>query len=96
MYGISVCNFLFKKAGDTLPETVDLNYREKSTLCPLKLMSQTTRKTTLYSGRIGHYKLKDSVFNTHNYEFAEMAYGGTLSLFYQCGDPASIIKKKRR
>lgn len=57
-------------------------------------MSQITRKSTLYTGRIGHYELKGSLFNAHNYEFAEMAYGGTLSLFYQRGDPSSINKAK--
>lgn len=57
-------------------------------------MSQITRKTTLYNGRIGHYELKGSVYNTHNFEFAEMAYGGTLSLFFQRGDPATINKIK--
>jgi hypothetical protein len=30
----------------------------------------------------------------HNYEFAEMAYGGTLSLFFQRGDPSAINKTK--
>ncbi|KAG2210441.1 hypothetical protein INT47_002383 [Mucor saturninus] len=80
--------------GDTLNETVNLNYRKKSALSPLKLMSQITRRATLYNGRIEHYELKGAMFNTHNYEFAELAYGGTLSLFYQRGDPAVINKIK--
>ena len=33
------------------------------------------------------------MYSVHNYEFAEMAYGGTLSLFFQRGDPANINKR---
>lgn len=80
--------------GDILTETVDLNYREKYTLSPIKLMCQITRKSSLYTGNLGHYELKGSMYSTHNYEFAEMAYGGTLSLFYQRGDPRNINKAK--
>ncbi|KAI7889655.1 uncharacterized protein EV154DRAFT_466981 [Mucor mucedo] len=34
------------------------------------------------------------MYATHNYEFAEMAYGGTSGLFFQRGDPANIRKTK--
>src|SRR6478735_1514018 len=57
-------------------------------------MSQITRKSTLSHGRIGHFELKGPMYTTHNYEFAEMAYGGTLSLFFVRGDPAMIRKQK--
>lgn len=57
-------------------------------------MSQITRKSTLRHGRIGHYEVKGTLYATHNYEFAEMAYGGTLGLFFQRGDPATIRKEK--
>lgn len=57
-------------------------------------MSQITRKSTLLHGRIGHYEVKGTMYATHNYEFAEMAYGGTLGLFFQRGDPANIRKTK--
>ncbi|KAG0827569.1 hypothetical protein G6F17_014188 [Rhizopus arrhizus] len=80
--------------GDLIPETKDLNYRERSVLSPIKLMSQITRKSTLSHGRIGHFELKGPMYTTHNYEFAEMAYGGTLSLFFVRGDPAMIRKQK--
>ncbi|EIE88733.1 hypothetical protein RO3G_13444 [Rhizopus delemar RA 99-880] len=80
--------------GDLVPETKDLNYRERSVLSPIKLVSQITRKSTLVHGRIGHYEVKGPMYTTHNYEFAEMAYGGTLSLFFVRGDPAIIRKKK--
>lgn len=63
-------------------------------MSPIKLISQITRKATLNNCHIGHYELRGSFYNTHNFEFAEMAYGGTLSLFFQRGDPASINKKK--
>ena len=56
-------------------------------------MSQITRKSTLSHGRIGHFELKGPMYTTHNYEFAEMAYGGTLSLFFVRGDPAMIRKQ---
>jgi hypothetical protein len=46
-------------------------------------MTQITRKGILSTDRIGHYEVKGSVFTTHNFEFAEMAYGGTLGLFFQ-------------
>lgn len=57
-------------------------------------MSQITRKSTLCHGRIGHFEVKGPMYTTHNYEFAEMAYGGTLSLFFVRGDPSMIRKKK--
>lgn len=57
-------------------------------------MSQITRKSTLHTGRIGHFELTGTMYSTHNYEFAEMAYGGTLSLFYQRGDPRMIDRAK--
>ena len=70
-----------------------MNYREKAALTPIKLMSQITRKSTLSHGRIGHYEVKGNMYNVHNYEFAEMAYGGTLIMFFQRGDPININKK---
>ncbi|KAG2191493.1 hypothetical protein INT47_013068 [Mucor saturninus] len=57
-------------------------------------MSQITRKSTLLPGRIGHYEVKGTIYATHNYESAEMAYGGTLGLFFQRGDPTNIRKTK--
>lgn len=57
-------------------------------------MSQVIRKSTLYSGRIGHYEMQGGAFSTPNYEFAEMAYGGTLGLFYERGAPSMIRPKK--
>lgn len=57
-------------------------------------MSQITRKSTLRHGRIGHYEVKGNMYTTHNYEFAELAYGATLGLFFQRGDPANIDKTK--
>ncbi|KAG1037947.1 hypothetical protein G6F43_012763 [Rhizopus delemar] len=56
-------------------------------------MSQITRKSTLVHGRIGHYEFKGPIYTKHNYGFAEMAYGGTLNLFFVRGDPATIRKK---
>jgi hypothetical protein len=71
-----------------------LNYREFSVLSPIKLYSQITRKSTLYSGRIGHFEMKGTFSKAPNFEFAEMAYGGMLSIFYQRGDSGSFNKKK--
>ncbi|KAG1050279.1 hypothetical protein G6F43_007438 [Rhizopus delemar] len=59
--------------GDLAPETKDLDYRERSVLSPIKLISQITRKSTLVHGGIGHYEVKGPMYTTHNYEFAEMA-----------------------
>ncbi|KAI9364545.1 hypothetical protein BD770DRAFT_417754 [Pilaira anomala] len=84
----------FNYPGDLIPETKDLNYREKSALSPIKLMSQITRRSTLRHGRIGHYEVKGTMYATHNYEFAELCYGGTLGLFFQRGDPTNIRKSK--
>lgn len=54
-----------------------------------------TRKGRLGGGRIGHYEVKGSVFTTHNFEFAEMAYGGTLGLFFQKRDHDIGIDKDK-
>ena len=35
-------------------------------------------KVNSFNGRIGHYEVSGAVNLRHNYEFAEMAYGGTL------------------
>ncbi|KAI8635880.1 hypothetical protein BD408DRAFT_356714, partial [Parasitella parasitica] len=80
--------------GDLVPGSNNLNYREKSVLSPIKLYSQITRKSTLTRGRIGHFVMTGSMNRLHNYEFAEMAYGGTLSLFFQRGEPDNINKRK--
>ncbi|KAG1051331.1 hypothetical protein G6F43_006457 [Rhizopus delemar] len=80
-------------SGDLVPETKDLNYRERPVLSPIKLMSQITRKSTLVHGRIEHYEVKGLMYTTHNYGFAEMTYGGILSLLFVRGDPAIIRKK---
>lgn len=53
----------------------------------LSSWSQITRKSTLHKGCIGHFELTRGIYSTHDYEFAEMAYSGTLNLFYQRGDP---------
>lgn len=57
-------------------------------------MIQITRKSTLLNGRIGYYEVSGAVNLKHNYEFAEMAYGGTLGLFYQRGNSANIKNKE--
>ena len=57
-------------------------------------MTQITRKGTLSTGRIGHYEVKGHIFTKHNYEHAEMAYGGVLGLFFQKGDIAGVNKQK--
>lgn len=77
-----------------IPGLSDLNYRERSVLSPVKLYSQITRKSTLNKGRIGHYVMTGSMNRLHNYEFAELAYGGTLSLFFQRGSSPTINKAK--
>lgn len=46
------------------------------------------------SGTIGHYQLTGAVNILHNFEFAEMAYGGTLGLYYLRGDPRTINKAR--
>lgn len=71
--------------GDVPTVVRKLHYREKSILSPIKLMTQITKKSTLYSGRIGHYELKGYVGLKHNYEFAGMAYSGTVSLSFRRG-----------
>ncbi|KAI8636316.1 hypothetical protein BD408DRAFT_323123, partial [Parasitella parasitica] len=84
----------FAYKGDLVPGMNDLDYRERSVLSPIKLYSQITRKSTKKHGRIGHYVMTGSVNTMHNYEFTEMAYGGTLSLYFQRGQPEAIDKEK--
>lgn len=57
-------------------------------------MTQITRKSNNQTGYIGHYELSGAVNIKHNFEFAEMAYGSTLGLYYKRGDPRIIDKKK--
>jgi hypothetical protein len=38
--------------------------------------------------------MQGTMSSMHNYEFAQMAYGGTLSLFFRRGDPESISIEK--
>ena len=46
-----------------IPNSVNqLNYREKSLLSPIKLMTQMTRTSTVCSGRIGHYEIEESIY----------------------------------
>jgi hypothetical protein len=59
-----------------------LNYRERSYLSPIKLISKITKKSALGSGRYGHYHLGGSLSAVHNYEFSHMLYCGTRGLTY--------------
>lgn len=58
-------------------------------------MSQMTRKSSIYRGRIGHYELKGYVQLRHNYEFASMAYGGTLGLSFRRGAELENVDMSR-
>lgn len=78
-----------------MKEAQALNYRERCILSPIKLMTQITRKSTIVNGRIGHYELSRAVKLRHNYEFAEMAYGGNLGLFYERTAERKNIRKKK-
>ncbi|CAO3645520.1 unnamed protein product [Mucor hiemalis] len=80
--------------GDVLEETKDLNYRERCAISPIKISTQITRKSNMNSGTIGHYQLTGAVDILHNFEFAKMAYGGTLGLYYLRGDPRTINKAR--
>lgn len=81
-------------SGDIVEETKGLNYRERCAISPIKLMTQITRKSNMKSGVIGHYQVSGAISVKHNFEFAEMAYGSTLGLYYKRGDPKIINKKK--
>ncbi|CAO0792295.1 unnamed protein product [Mucor circinelloides] len=75
-----------KYPGDIPHSVAKLNYREKSFLSPIKIMSQITRKSTVTSGRIGHYEMKGYLGLKNNYElFASMAYGGMIGLQFRRG-----------
>lgn len=63
-----------------------LNYREKSILACVQLMSQITRESTIASGRIGHFELAGYIQLKHCYEFANMIYGGMLGLPFRRGN----------
>ncbi|KAI9468302.1 MAG: hypothetical protein EXX96DRAFT_464642, partial [Benjaminiella poitrasii] len=67
-----------------------LNYREKSMLSPIKLMTQMTRKSSIYKGRIGHYEIKGSLYMKHSYEFPAVAYGGSIGLTFTKGEPGNV------
>lgn len=79
-------SLLIEKLGDIPHSVAKLNYREKSFLSPIKIMSQITRKSTVTSGRIGHYEMKGYLGLKNNYElFASMAYGGMIGLQFRRG-----------
>ncbi|KAI8385062.1 uncharacterized protein BYT42DRAFT_492900 [Radiomyces spectabilis] len=82
--------------GPTLEAAKELNYRELSALSPVKLMCQITRKKAITSGRMGHYELSGSMWAVHNYEFAKMAYEGTLGVFFQTGRVRDLCVTKIR
>jgi hypothetical protein len=65
-------------------------------LAPIKLMSQMTRKSTLCKGRIGHYEVEGSLYMKHNYEFANIAYGGMIGLTFRRGEPENVDMDKVR
>lgn len=64
------------------PFSLELNYRKRSSLSPVKTMSQTTRN--LSSSRVfcGHYEVSGSIWTHHNLEFSQMLYGGALGIPY--------------
>ncbi|KAI8364142.1 uncharacterized protein BYT42DRAFT_506498 [Radiomyces spectabilis] len=80
--------------GPTIAMVNGLNYRERSALSPVKIMSQITRKRAITSGRVGHYELAGSLWMRHNYEFAQMMYEGTLGMFYQDGVPGQLRPRR--
>lgn len=57
-------------------------------------MTQITRKSNMTKGVIGHYEVSGAIGIKHNFEFAEMAYGSSLGLYYRRGDPQTINKNK--
>lgn len=70
--------------GDIPRNIKSLNYREKSFLSQVKLMTKMTRKSTR-GGRIGHFEISGYMQLKHNYEFGSMLYGGMLGLAIRRG-----------
>ncbi|KAI9329207.1 hypothetical protein BD770DRAFT_477951 [Pilaira anomala] len=68
--------------------------QEEAAATSQKMRDQFVYPGTLSTGRIGHYEVKGHIFTNHNYEHAEMAYGGVLGLFFQKGDIAGVNKQK--
>ncbi|CEP19844.1 hypothetical protein [Parasitella parasitica] len=80
---------------NVLEETKSFNYRERCAISPIKLMTQIKRKSNSTKDVIGHYyEVSEAIGIKHNFEFAEMAYGSTLGLYYRRGDPEIINKRK--
>ncbi|KAK4520016.1 60S ribosomal protein L30 [Mucor velutinosus] len=80
--------------GDIPASIQVLNYREKSILSPVKLMTKMTRKYTR-RGRISHFEISGYVQLKHNYEFGSMLYGGMLGLAIRRGSHLQQINMQR-
>lgn len=69
--------------GPVLEELPGMNYREKSLLSPIKLMSKMVRKGSHGIGsRMGYYEVSGKIWIEHNFEFAQMVFWGTLGSFF--------------
>ncbi|KAI8326799.1 hypothetical protein EDC96DRAFT_429602, partial [Choanephora cucurbitarum] len=53
-----------------------LNYRERSTISPIKIMSRITRCRSNVRSYCGHYEQSRTTWTEHNLEFLQMLYGG--------------------
>lgn len=60
----------------------DFNFKERSALSPIKLMTQMARSRNRACSFVGHYQLSGSIWSRLNQEFSAMLYSGTLSMAF--------------
>lgn len=58
----------------------DWNYKERSCLSAIKIMSRLTRKTSSNSTNCGHYQMSGDIWTRLNMEFTQLKYGGSLGI----------------
>ncbi|KAG1044882.1 hypothetical protein G6F43_011384 [Rhizopus delemar] len=68
----------FTYPGLHFTDSYKLNYRERSALSPVKIMSQISRNTYC-----GHYQLTGSVWTEHNLEFIHLVHSGAHGLPFE-------------
>ncbi|KAG0734881.1 hypothetical protein G6F57_015366 [Rhizopus arrhizus] len=73
----------FNYPGLDFTETYKLNYRERSVLSPIKIMSQISRKHSSRNRYCGHYQLTGSVWTAHNLEFIHLLHSGAHGLPFE-------------
>ncbi|SAM00604.1 hypothetical protein [Absidia glauca] len=78
--------------GPLVPESLQMNHRERAVLAPIKFMHMGIRKNSVMAGRMGHYEFSGEAWLKNNYEFAEMIYSDLNGLQFCDGDKRQNIR----